>query len=63
MEASHDNNTWEVLCDKGSEYANRTELLLSFSEEVPTGRLSVSVFLENDKAALTEVIVKGIVLE
>ena len=63
VEASHDNNTWEVLCDKSQNMQTEQNLLLSFSEEVPTGRFVRIRFLENDKAALTEVIVKGIVLE
>ena len=63
VETSHDNNTWEVLCDKSRNTQAEQNLLLTFPEEAPTGRFVRIRFLENDQAALTEVVVKGIVLE
>ena len=63
VETSHDNNTWEVLCDKSRNTQAEQNLLLTFPEEAPTGRFVRIRFLESDQAALTEVVVKGIVLE
>ena len=62
-ETSHDNNTWEVLCDKSRNTQAEQNLLLTFPEEAPSGRFVRIRFLESDQAALTEVVVKGIVLE
>lgn len=63
VETSHDNETWKQLCDKSQNLQAEQNLLLTFSQEAPTGRFIRIRFLEIGKAALTEVIVKGIVLE
>lgn len=63
VETSHDNNTWEVLCDKSQNTQVEQNLLLTFPEEAPTGRFVRIRFLQSSQATLAEVIVKGIVLE
>ena len=63
VETSHDNNTWKVLCDKSQNTQAGQNLLLTFQKEETIGRFVRIRFIENDQAALTEVIVKGIVLE
>ncbi|WP_195209036.1 MULTISPECIES: glycoside hydrolase family 2 TIM barrel-domain containing protein [Bacteroides] len=63
VEASHDNHTWQLLCDKSQNPHAEQNLLLTLPDTAPTGRFIRIRFLESDKAALTEVIVKGIVLE
>ena len=63
VEASHDNDTWILLCDKSQNAQTEQNLLLTFPGEAPTARFVRIRFMESDKAALTEVIVKGIVLE
>lgn len=63
IETTHDNNIWELLCDKSQNTQAEQNLLLTFSKEAPTGRFVRIRFMENNDAALSEVIVKGIVME
>lgn len=63
IETSHDNNTWTLICDKSQNIQVEKHLLLTFSEEPPTGRFVRIRFMGSVNASLTEVIVKGIVLE
>lgn len=63
VEASHDNQTWDVICDKRNNTLAENHLLLTFLQEAPTGRFVRVRFMGSDHAALNEVIVKGIVLE
>lgn len=63
VEASHDNDKWNLLCDKSQNTQTEQNLLLTFREGAPTGRFVRIRFLESGDAALAEVIVKGIVLE
>lgn len=63
IETSHDNKTWTSICNKSQNIQAEKHLLLTFSQAAPTGRFVRIRFMENTNAALTEVIIKGIVSE
>ena len=63
IEASHDNKEWTPICDMSQNSQVEKHLMLTFAQEAPTGRFIRIRFMESAHASLTEVIVKGIVLE